>query len=72
LKKIDDRMPELQEAKERVIDIYASGDLERAAYVERCLSYYNEMSSTSPRSCRTSGRWPCASSGRYRSPPARE
>src|SRR5215510_2462987 len=30
------------------------------------------MSSTSPRLCRTSRRWPCASSGHHYSPPARE
>src|SRR5262249_26222082 len=30
------------------------------------------MSSTSPRLCRTSRRWPCASAGHHYSPPARE
>jgi hypothetical protein len=43
LRAIDRHMQDADEAKHRIVDVYASGDLERDAYVERSLAYDQEL-----------------------------
>ena len=42
LKKLEEKIRDLQQERKRIIDIYASGNLSRPEYIKRCLNYDRE------------------------------